>query len=40
MDLGYGSYRWQANVCLTLQEGFEAYLVGLFEDWNAFMENE
>ena len=32
MDLGYGAYRWQANVCLTLQEGFEAYLVGLFED--------
>ena len=31
-DLGYGEYHWQVNVCLTLHEGYEAYLVGLFED--------
>ena len=31
-ELGYGEYRWQANACLALHEGYEAYLVGLFED--------
>ena len=31
-ELGYGEYHWQANACLALHEGYEAYLVGLFED--------
>ena len=31
-ELGYGEYRWQANACLALHEGYEAYLVRLFED--------
>ena len=32
IGLGFKDYCWQANACLALQEGFEAYLVGLFED--------
>ena len=31
-ELGFKDYRWQANACLALHEGYEAYLVGLFED--------
>ena len=31
-ELGHGDYRWQANACLALHEGYEAYLVGLFKD--------
>ena len=31
-QLGFKEYRWQANACLALHEGYEAYLVGLFED--------
>ena len=31
-QLGFKEYHWQANACLALHEGYEAYLVGLFED--------
>ena len=31
-DLGKGDYRWQASAVTVVQEGMEAYLVGLFED--------
>ena len=32
VDLGHGDYRWQASVIAAVQEGMEAYLVGLLED--------
>ena len=31
-DLGKGDYRWQASAVATVQEGMEAYMMGLFED--------
>ena len=31
-DLGKTDLRWQSRACLALQEGYEAYLVALFED--------
>ena len=30
--LGKTDLRWQSSACLALQEGYEAYLVALFED--------
>ena len=30
--LGKTNLRWQSSACMALQEGYEAYLVALFED--------
>ena len=30
--LGKTDLRWQSSTCMALQEGYEAYLVALFED--------